>query len=59
MTPDGTVNEFKSADFDKLGNPEGGIAAADGAIWVSQPQDGVQSILKITPGDPPTARASR
>src|SRR5689334_7789292 len=55
VTPDGTVTVFTSTDFDKLGAPEGGIAAADGAIWVSQPPNGVQSILKITPGDPPVA----
>jgi streptogramin lyase len=55
VTPDGTVTEYTLVDFDKLGSPEGGIAAADGAIWVSQPPNGVQSILKIAPGDPPVA----
>jgi virginiamycin B lyase len=55
VTPGGTVREFTSTDFDKLGSPAGGIAAADGAIWVSQPPNGVQSILKITPGDLPVA----
>jgi streptogramin lyase len=55
VTPDGAVKEFTQTDFDKLGSPEGGITAADGAVWVSQPPNGVQSILKITPGDPPVA----
>jgi streptogramin lyase len=56
VTPDGTVTEFKSADLgNKLGSPEGGIAAGGGAIWVSQPPVGFQSILKITPGNPPVA----
>jgi streptogramin lyase len=57
VTPDGTVTVFTSTDFDKLGNPEGGITAADGAVWLSQPPSGVQSILKITPGNPPTAES--
>src|SRR6476659_5106612 len=57
VTPDGTVTIFKQADFDKLGNPEGAITTADGAVWLSQPPNGVQSILKITPGDPPTAES--
>jgi len=57
VTPDGTVREFTSADFDKLGHPEGGITAAAGAIWVSQPPVGFQSILKITPGDTPVAES--
>jgi streptogramin lyase len=57
VTPDGTVTIFKQADFDKLGNPEGGITTADGAVWLSQPPNGVQSILKVTPGDPPTAES--
>jgi streptogramin lyase len=55
VTPDGAVKEFTQTDFDKLGSPQGGITAADGAVWVSQPPNGVQSILKITPGDPPVA----
>ena len=53
VTPDGTVDVFKKADFDKLGDPAGGITAADGAVWLSQPPNGVQSIVKITPGNPP------
>jgi streptogramin lyase len=57
VTPDGTVLELTATDSDKIGAPEGGIAAADGAIWVSQPPVGVQSILKITPGDPPTVES--
>jgi virginiamycin B lyase len=57
VTPDGTVKEFTKDDFDKLGAPEGAITAAAGAIWVAQPPDGVQSILKITPGDPPVAES--
>src|SRR6187397_2014692 len=50
---DGTVDIYKNAEFDKLGNPEGGITTADDAVWLSQFPSGVQSILKITPGDPP------
>jgi streptogramin lyase len=55
VTPDGTVTTYTSTHFTDLGSPEGGIAAADGAIWVSQPPQTVKSILKITPGDPPVA----
>src|SRR3954470_879678 len=54
VTPDGTVEIFKNTDFTDLGFPAGGIAAADGAIWVSQPPASKDPIVKITPGDPPT-----
>jgi virginiamycin B lyase len=57
VKPDGTVTLFNSAALNNtLGSPQGGITSAGGFIWVSQtPGAGQSTIVKIQPGDPPTA----
>jgi streptogramin lyase len=51
---DGTVTTFASADLgNTIGFLSGGIASADGFIWVSQPVSaGKETIVKIPPANP-------
>jgi virginiamycin B lyase len=56
VTPAGSTTVLKTGDLgNALGFPSGGITSAGGFIWVSQPGGGFDTIVKITPGDTPTA----
>jgi streptogramin lyase len=56
VTPSGVTTVFKTAELSALGFPSGGITSAGGFVWVSQPGGAPpETIVKITPGEPPTA----
>lgn len=56
VAPDGTAVALAGADLgNQVGFPTGGIAAADGFIWLSQtPGGGKEAIAKIPPAAPAT-----